>query len=135
MTILGLMGPWRLSPGTKGPSGYRRGPGGQASWAAGGYRRGPRALAAIAGDLGAGPHGAWRLSPQGPGAPASIPGVDKALINPKIIHQPHLSAGLPRGADPSPSVTGLSKVLRIRPKRFIFFYEIQFFWFSVFFFF
>ena len=78
----GDQGARRHSPGTKGPGGIRRGPGGRASWAPGGYRRGPRGPAAIAGDLGAGPHGplaaiagdqgARRLSPgtwgPGPGA-------------------------------------------------------------------
>ena len=55
-----VMGPQRLSPGTKGPGGYRRGPGGRASWAP----------AAIAGDQGAQPQSARRLgraSVLGPG--------------------------------------------------------------------
>ncbi len=47
--IAGDQGPWRLSPGTKGPSGYRQGP------------KGPAAIA--------GNQGAWRLSlgTKGPG--------------------------------------------------------------------
>ena len=101
------MGPWRLSPGTKGP---------------GGYRQGPRGPAAIAGDQGArrlspGTWGLGLMGPsgyrRGPGGPASIPGVDKALINPKIIHQPHLSAGLILWAPNSMEFHGITWIPKI----------------------
>ena len=59
--IAGDQGAWRLSPGTKGPGGYRLGPRAPAAIAGdhgGGYRHGPRGLAAIARD-----QGPQRLSP------------------------------------------------------------------------